>query len=121
MRKKNTGNRSLTYIARTVAMFTLNCACEFTLNVIKAKSSGLLALVLPVSGATLTLSLAGPYVNTIALVAMTRAGSLDIELFPSLPRTAFTVSAKALPPLREVNGTPLQYSCLENPMDGGAC
>jgi len=23
--------------------------------------------------------------------------------------------------LREGNGTPLQYSCLENPMDGGAC
>ena len=22
---------------------------------------------------------------------------------------------------REGNGTPLQYSCLENPMDGGAC
>ena len=21
----------------------------------------------------------------------------------------------------EGNGTPLQYSCLENPMDGGAC
>ena len=24
------------------------------------------------------------------------------------------------PPDREGNGTPLQYSCLENPMDGGA-
>ena len=24
------------------------------------------------------------------------------------------------PPLGEGNGTPLQYSCLENPMDGGA-
>ena len=24
------------------------------------------------------------------------------------------------PILRECNGTPLQYSCLENPMDGGA-
>ena len=23
-------------------------------------------------------------------------------------------------PIREGNGTPLQYSCLENPMDGGA-
>ena len=22
---------------------------------------------------------------------------------------------------REGNGTPLHYSCLENPMDGGAC
>ena len=25
-----------------------------------------------------------------------------------------------LPTFREANGTPLQYSCLENPMDGGA-
>ena len=24
-------------------------------------------------------------------------------------------------PLGERNGNPLQYSCLENPMDGGAC
>ena len=23
--------------------------------------------------------------------------------------------------IREGNGTPLQYSCLENPVDGGAC
>ena len=22
---------------------------------------------------------------------------------------------------KAMNGTPLQYSCLENPMDGGAC
>ena len=25
------------------------------------------------------------------------------------------------PSIGEGNGTPLQYSCLENPMDGGAC
>ena len=25
-----------------------------------------------------------------------------------------------MPWFREGNGTPLQYSCLENPMDGGA-
>ena len=28
--------------------------------------------------------------------------------------------AAATPKIREGNGTPLQYSCLENPMDGGA-
>ena len=26
----------------------------------------------------------------------------------------------SVPPVGEGNGTPLQYSCLENPMDGGA-
>ena len=33
----------------------------------------------------------------------------DLGLIPGLGR-----------PLREGNGNPLQYSCLENPMDGGA-
>ena len=32
--------------------------------------------------------------------------------------TAILVSIKHI--LRESSGTPLQYSCLENPMDGGA-
>ena len=88
MRKKNAENHSPTYTALIVAMFTSTCTYKFILNLSKAKSSGLLILVLLVRGATLMLSLAGPYVNTIALVAMTRIGSLDIELFPSLPLTA---------------------------------
>ena len=29
-------------------------------------------------------------------------------------------SAESVPTFGEGNGTPLQYSCLENPMDGGA-
>ena len=28
--------------------------------------------------------------------------------------------SRVKPETRESNGTPLQYSCLENPMDGGA-
>ena len=31
-----------------------------------------------------------------------------------------TMAGKKLTNLGEGNGTPLQYSCLENPMDGGA-
>ena len=31
-----------------------------------------------------------------------------------------SLSAVILEPLKEGNGNPLQYSCLENPMDGGA-
>ena len=29
--------------------------------------------------------------------------------------------AKSILPVGEGDGTPLQYSCIENPMDGGAC
>ena len=31
-----------------------------------------------------------------------------------------TIVIQVYAPTREGNGTPLQYSCLENPMDGGA-
>ena len=33
----------------------------------------------------------------------------------------FTVILPCIATDGEGNGTPLQYSCLENPMDGGAC
>ena len=38
-------------------------------------------------------------------------------LSPELFQAGFSETAVLL---REGNGTPLQYSCLENPMDGGA-
>ena len=38
-----------------------------------------------------------------------------------LPLTYATASAQGATRVREGNGTPLQYSCLESPMDGGAC
>ena len=59
-RKKNAESHSPTYLAHIVAMLTWNCAYKFMLNLTKAKGSGLLVLVLPVSGATLVQSLAGP-------------------------------------------------------------
>ena len=34
--------------------------------------------------------------------------------------TIFYFLNKSKPAIGEGNGTPLQYSCLENPMDGGA-
>ena len=36
------------------------------------------------------------------------------------PRPKLLICFQAFPPLGEGNGTPLQYSCLENPMDRGA-
>ena len=36
------------------------------------------------------------------------------------PLANYLILGLCLEPVREGNGTPLQYSCLENPMDGGA-
>ena len=35
-------------------------------------------------------------------------------------RLKFVLFSHVVVDVREGNGTPLQYSCLENPMDGGA-
>ena len=48
--------------------------------------------------------------KTIALTRQTFVGKVMSLLFNMLSRLV----------IREGNGTPLQYSCLENPMDGGA-
>ena len=39
---------------------------------------------------------------------------------PSLFQVQLEICKMLYLPFREGNGTPLQYSCLENPMDGGA-
>ena len=49
-------------------------------------------------------------VKTIALTRLTFVGKVISLLFNMLSRLV----------IREGNGSPLQYSCLENPMDGGA-
>ena len=51
---------------------------------------------------------------------------IHLSLFPSVPpdlseATGVRGREKVLFYSHEGNGTPLQYSCLENPMDGGAC
>ena len=38
----------------------------------------------------------------------------------TLPTKVHLVKAMVFPVVMYSNGTPLQYSCLENPMDGGA-
>ena len=48
--------------------------------------------------------------KTIALTRQTFVGKVMSLLFNMLSRLD----------IGEGNGTPLQYSCLENPMDGGA-
>ena len=53
---------------------------------------------------------------------MTRLNSINQPSFPSSPPSMSVVvmqTAKGISS-REGNGTPLQYSCLENPMDRGA-
>ena len=57
--------------------------------------------------------LSHPYMTTGKTIALTRwtfVGKVMFLLFNMLSRLV----------IREGNGTPLQYSCLENPMDGGA-
>ena len=46
----------------------------------------------------------------------------DLLMVPSMNFIVSALRYKSLidPFLGEGNGTPLQYSCLENPMDGGA-
>ena len=63
--------------------------------------------------AFLIVQLSHPYVTTgktIALTKWTFVGKVTSLLFNALSRVV----------IGEGNGNPLQYSCLENPMDGGA-
>ena len=47
---------------------------------------------------------------------------IPAEVFQILKDVAMLVNyVFTLDSVGEGNGTPLQYSCLENPMDGGAC
>ena len=60
-----------------------------------------------------TVQLSHPYMangKTLALTRQTFVGKVMSLLFNMLSRMV----------IGEGNGTPLQYSCLENPMDGGA-
>ena len=60
-----------------------------------------------------TVQLSYPYMTTGKTKALTRwtfVGKVMLLLFNMLSKLV----------IREGNGTPLQYSCLENPMDGGA-
>ena len=60
-----------------------------------------------------TVQLSHPYMTTGKTIALTRqtfVGNVVSLLFNILSRLD----------IREGNGTPLQHSCLENPMDGGA-
>jgi len=42
---------------------------------------------------------------------LTEEGAIELEILQNTPIVFY---------IGEGNGTPLQYSCLENPMDGGA-
>ena len=44
----------------------------------------------------------------------------DLPVPISPPQNFFMISTLLTSLIEEGNGTPLQYSCLENPMDGGA-
>ena len=60
-----------------------------------------------------TAQLSHPYMTTGKLIALTRRTFVD-----KVMSLLFNMLSRLV--IREGNGTPLQYSCLENPMDGGA-
>ena len=61
--------------------------------------------------------LSHPYMTTGKTIALTR---LQVSLVKNLPTNAGdTKDSDSIPGVG--NGNPLQYSCLENPRDGGAC
>ena len=51
---------------------------------------------------------------------MTPSERKDYDSSDSRKTSIFLVLTCSIDSLGEGNGTPLQYSCLENPMDGGA-
>ena len=51
---------------------------------------------------------------------MTNLDSIFKSRDITLPTKVHLVKAMVFPVVGEGNGTPLQYSCLENPMDGEA-
>ena len=58
---------------------------------------------------------------TLPIIKLGRSTDIRIiftYIYIYMYKTCFTVSQIRI--LGEGNGTPLQYSCLENPMDGGA-
>ena len=67
--------------------------------------------------------LSHPYMTTGKTIVLTRwgfVGKVMSLFFNMLSRLVIASFIRALIPFGEGNGTPLQYSCLENPMDGGA-
>ena len=58
--------------------------------------------------------------KTIALTRQTFVGKVMSLLFNMLSRLVITFLPRIQKDTGEGNGNPLQYSCLENPVDGGA-
>ena len=56
----------------------------------------------------------------IAILAITNNAAVNVHLHVSCVESCGTTFMGYTSILGEGDGTPLQYSCLENPMDGGA-
>ena len=64
-----------------------------------------------------TVQLSHPYITTAKPIALTRRTFVG-KVMPLLFNMTFNMLSSLV--IREGNGTPLQYSCLENPIDGRA-
>ena len=94
--------------------------CHFLLQCMKVKSESEVAQLCPTLSDPMDCSLLGSSVHGVF-----QAGVLDGVPSPSpIYSCIYTLLLHSVilytaPNIREGNGTPLQYSCLENPMDGG--
>ena len=60
------------------------------------------------------------FARALSFTPSVAPGTLGICSYFCLPNSLLGRSLPQHHPCGEDNGTPLQYSCLENPMDGGA-
>ena len=92
----------------------------------KVKSESEVAQSCPTLSDPMDCSLPGSSIHGIFQARVLESGAITFSTYPTdLGSSSFSVLTFCLFILfmgfsREGNGTPLQYSCLENPMDGGA-
>ena len=91
--------------------------CHFFLQCMKVKSESEVAQSCPTRSDPMDCSPPGSSVHGIL---QARVLEWDAIAFSDIHTTKFKKYAFLIVAFGEGNGTPLQYSCLENPMDGGA-
>ena len=89
--------------------------CHFLLPCVKVKSESAVAQSCPTLRDPMDCSLPGSSVHGIFQARVLKLVAISFWI-----NKANTYLCANIHILREGNGTPLQYSCLENPMDGGA-
>ena len=72
------------------------------------------------SGPITSWQIDGETIETVRLSFLGRKAMTNLDSILKNRDTTLPTKAHLVKAIGEGNGTPLQYSCLENPMDGGA-